>query len=397
VAGSAVTTIAGHEWGAAREGAPEVRARDRAGGTFFAQSGGDLTGARENETHPRTQPAIRRSDHNEAEAVHVLYIAGMGRSGSTLLCRTLGSVEGFFGTGELMRLICRGLDAGDFCGCGAPVEDCELWSGVLHDLSRRCPDLDLERLETTRRRVTEGWEFLRYLFVPAGVSSLERDLHEYRGFLGALYRSIRFVTGADIIVDASKNVFFAKLLTETPGVRVSFVHLVRDSRGVTHSWTRKTPRPGTNGRQEYFRQLGPFLGPMLWSAANLMAESLHKRAVRYVRVRYEDFIGAPSATVDRILRELRPERAVPEVAHVNGTSVRLGLDHLIASNPNRSQRGEIDLREDLAWRREMSASRRTLVTGLTLPLLRRYGYRALAGPAGDGIEVSRAATRLPER
>jgi hypothetical protein len=363
---------------------------------LFVHSGGDLTGARENEAHPITVSDIRRRDGNPADGVHVLYIAGMGRSGSTLLCRTLGSVEGFLGTGELMRLICRGLDAGDLCGCGTPVRDCQLWSGVLTDLSRRCPDLDLVRLETTRRRITEGWDFLRYLFMPAGFSSLERDLAEYREFLSALYRSIRSVTGADVIVDASKNLFFAKLLTETPGVRVSFVHLVRDSRGVANSWMRKTARPGTNGRKEYFRQLGPFLGPILWSSANLMAESLRKRAARYMLVRYEDFIDAPSATVDRILREIRPAHPLPSVPHVNGESIRLGLDHLIASNPNRSQRGEIELREDLAWRREMSAPSRLLITGLTLPLLRRYGYRVLPGPLGNGIEVGGAVTRQPE-
>ena len=44
-----------------------------------------------------------------APAVRVLYIAGSGRSGSTILDRTLGQVDGFFSAGELCNLWGRGL------------------------------------------------------------------------------------------------------------------------------------------------------------------------------------------------------------------------------------------------------------------------------------------------
>ena len=67
------------------------------------------------------------------DEVHVLYIAGIGRSGSTLLCRTLGSVEGYLGTGELMRILGRGVTSGDQCSCGEAVGTCDLWGAVLRD------------------------------------------------------------------------------------------------------------------------------------------------------------------------------------------------------------------------------------------------------------------------
>lgn len=41
--------------------------------------------------------------------VKVLYIAGWGRSGSTILDNVLGQVEGFFSGGELSYLWERGL------------------------------------------------------------------------------------------------------------------------------------------------------------------------------------------------------------------------------------------------------------------------------------------------
>lgn len=307
------------------------------------------------------------------QQIDVLYIAGIGRSGSTLLCRTLGGAKGLLATGELMRILGRGVINRDACSCGAPVPDCPFWADVLADVERRSPGLDYERLEATRKRVTEGWEFLRYFFTPLDGTALGRDLNEYRAFLATLYQSIVAVSGARVIVDASKNLMFARLLTETPGIRLSVLHLVRDSRGVAHSLARRQPRPGTAGRQEFFRQQGPLLGSILWNTAHVTTERLGKRTGRLVRMRYEDFVAHPRASVASVLDQVTTAGAF-DLAHVNGHSVRLSTDHLIASNPNRERQGDVPLREDTAWRTEMKPSARWVVTAVTFPLLRRYGY-----------------------
>jgi hypothetical protein len=59
-----------------------------------------------------------------AAAVKVLYVAGSGRSGSTILDRTLGRVDGLFSAGELCNLWGRSLLARRRYGCGIPVPDC---------------------------------------------------------------------------------------------------------------------------------------------------------------------------------------------------------------------------------------------------------------------------------
>ncbi len=322
-------------------------------------------------------PAAPAGD--ESGDVHVLYIAGIGRSGSTLLCRTLGSVEGFLGTGELMRIVPRGVGTGDLCSCETAVSRCALWSAVLTELDRRCPDVDFERFERIRMHVVEGWGLLPYLLLTRRPATFERNLEDFRRFLAALYGAIRTVTGARVIVDASKHPVFARLLAETPGVRVSIVHLVRDSRGVAHSLTRRRRRPGTHGREECFPRHGVALGSFLWSAAHMMTEAFRPRMAHFVRVRYEDFVASPSATVERIVREVDRGAGDEAMAHVGEGSVHLGVDHLIASNPNRSRRGMVQLHEDVAWQRKMSAPRRWIVTGLTFGLLRRYGYPTLPG------------------
>lgn len=347
----------------------------------------------------RSEPARLSTDDAtpplDTRDVHVLYIAGIGRSGSTLLCRTLGTIEGCLATGELMRIVGRGVESGDLCSCGRPVSDCDLWGRVLHVLEEHCPHLDYARLEATRKWATESSGFLPYLFVRAKSDERARDLDDYRRFLTLLYRAVRDVTGARVIVDASKNLMFARLLTETPGLRVGVLHLVRDSRGVAYSLMKKQPRPGTSQRREYFRQFGATLGSILWSTAQVATERLRHRTAAYVRLRYEDFVADPSAAVERVLGETFPEALPDALAHVNGHAIDLGVDHLIASNPNRSRRGTIELREDLDWQSHMGAGRRWLVTGLTFPLLRRYGY--LGASASDAVPagVGRVVTREP--
>src|ERR1700684_4694430 len=61
----------------------------------------------------------------------VIYIAGTGRSGSTVLANILGEVEGLFAAGEVRYLWQRGLKEGRLCGCGLPVRECPVWSRVL--------------------------------------------------------------------------------------------------------------------------------------------------------------------------------------------------------------------------------------------------------------------------
>ncbi|MGH9058576.1 MAG: hypothetical protein ACRDZY_03535, partial [Acidimicrobiales bacterium] len=63
--------------------------------------------------------------------VKVLYIAGWGRSGTTILDSVLAQLHGFCSVGELRWLWDRGLTEGWPCGCGAKVAVCEFWKQAV--------------------------------------------------------------------------------------------------------------------------------------------------------------------------------------------------------------------------------------------------------------------------
>jgi hypothetical protein len=56
--------------------------------------------------------------------------------------------------------------------------------------------------------------------------------------------------------------------------------------------------------------------------------------------------------------------------------VTLGVNHTVMGNPMRLDQGPVRLRLDDRWKTSMGRMHRGIVTALTQPLLRRYGYRS---------------------
>jgi hypothetical protein len=58
-----------------------------------------------------------------------------------------------------------------------------------------------------------------------------------------------------------------------------------------------------------------------------------------------------------------------------GYTARLATHHAVAANPSRHEQGAIVLLPDQDWRSRMGRPTKLLVTGITAPILHRYGYR----------------------
>ncbi|MCZ7671658.1 MAG: sulfotransferase [Chloroflexi bacterium] len=64
------------------------------------------------------------------EKIPVLFIAGAGRSGSTLLERMLGQTADLSPIGELRHLGRQDFEL-DLCGCGQRFQECPFWAAVF--------------------------------------------------------------------------------------------------------------------------------------------------------------------------------------------------------------------------------------------------------------------------
>jgi hypothetical protein len=200
-------------------------------------------------------------------------------------------------------------------------------------------------------------------------------LARYADGLARLYRAIASETGAEVIVDSSKEPTDAALLLLMPQVDPAFVQIVRDPRGMVYSILRVQaggePVTGSRWRQSAYAALS-------WSAGNLAGGAVRRAAgpARSALLRYEDFVGQPRDSV-AALADLagRPARLAPPAGAGQDRTVTMNTTHTVGGNNNRYRTGEIRLREDTEWRSRLHRLDRAAVTTVCSPLMARYGYR----------------------
>jgi Sulfotransferase family len=306
-------------------------------------------------------------------ATTVVYIAGSGRSGSTLLDTVLGSIDGWFSVGELRFLWERSLVEDRVCGCGRPFSACPVWTKIMAAAFGRPPSVDPGEVMALRDAAMP-LRATPLALVPGGRRLLRRRYAAYLDVLARLYRAVAEVTGARVVVDSSKYPSYGYLLGLVPGLDVRVVHLVRDARAVAHSWTRVKLETRAAGDVRPMAQVRPARAALDWTAWALLAETFGRAGGRgqSLTIRYEDLVAAPRPVLERVLSHAT--RAADPLPLVGGSRVALVPNHTVGGNPSRFRTGVVDLRADQEWTSAMRRRDRAAVTALSWPALHRYGY-----------------------
>lgn len=316
-----------------------------------------------------TMTAHDASQTPAEEKVRVLFIAGAGRSGSTLLDRLAGSTPGACSLGEVNDIWASGFRDRGFCGCGERFGDCAFWAAVAKESYGSVEALDARRAIRLKQRVrrARNWPALR--FPALAGKGLRRDLRDYGDLLAPLYRAAAKVSGARLLVDSSKYAFHGAVLHAVPGLDVRTVHLVRDSRAVAFSWARRRTNPRPGDESQLMPRRGAAASARLWTEDMLAAAWLSHPPK--LTLRYEDLARDPAASVARVLAFAG---VAPAPGPGPGAEAALGVQHVVSGNPMRFDHGQVAVKLDDEWRRAMPRRDRLLVTALTWPLLWRYGY-----------------------
>lgn len=303
----------------------------------------------------------------------VLYVGGLGRSGSTLTDLLLHSLPGHVAVGELFYLWRNGVLHDGLCACGEPFSACPFWTEVGERAFGGWRRADAQRVLHLQDRVDRS-AVIPLLLSRRRPPGFAAALEEYTGVLARLYRAVADVAGAPVVVDSSKRASLAFVLRAMPEVRLTVAHVVRDPRGVAYSFSRHVPLPegaALTGTQPRSRTLKV---ARRWVTVNALVAALPRLGVRSVRVRYEDLVRDPVRELSRVAAaEGRGSQVDPTVVSPDG--LRVPRTHLVAGGRIRLADGVLPLRLDDAWRREMPARARRLVTVLTALSRARYGYR----------------------
>ncbi len=307
------------------------------------------------------------------ERTKVLYVVGLGRSGSTILSNSLGQIEGFFSAGELNFIWRHNVIENRLCGCGRPFRECPVWTRVIEEAFGGMDRVDaremmgLQALGTRTRHIPRMLTDRRDRILK---ERLEKLLINY----GRLYAGIGGVTGSQVIVDSSKEPAHGYAMSLIPDLDFRVVHLIRDPRAAAYSWLKEKPQPDSE-EKEFMHRKSPAESAVLWDSWNVSAEALWRRTPeKYFRLRYEDFVANPRESLKRILGLAGVDAELPLAGE---REVRLGVSHTVSGNPNRFETGSVELRPDREWKDKMSPRDKALVTVLTTPLLQRYGYPTL--------------------
>ena len=308
---------------------------------------------------------------DQSTDVRVLFLGGLGRSGSTIVANVLGQHPDAVAIGELVHLWSRGLKDNELCGCGDPLGECSFW-GAVGDLGFGGWDnLDLEEMIRLQYAVDRN-RYVPLMLAPRVLPRFRRALGQYSDVLARIYGAIREVSGASVIVDSTKHVSYAFLLRKVPGVDLRVAHLVRESQGVAHSWAKTVRRPEVTDGHDEMPRYTPARTSGKWVAYNAALHGLTVMGTRRQLVRYEDVITNPRVGFANLLALADLDETT--MSELGDSWVELGPTHTVAGNPSRFQHGRVELQLDRAWQSDMNQSDRRLVTALTWPLSRAYGY-----------------------
>jgi hypothetical protein len=310
--------------------------------------------------------------------VKVLYVAGAGHSGSTLLDILLGNHPRLQGVGELADLPRGGWMENQYCTCYRPARDCPFWSGVRRAWAERVGKNDDDDVVVVEGYLELQDSFTRLRRWPRLLLEERRGpsarFRAYAGQTAALFEAVREVGGRSVVVDSSKSPSRAFALAMMPGIDLRLVHLTRDGRGVAASYKKNWRKDFRAGVTRDVRARPVWKTAAVWTLVNLEAEWVRRRlgAGKVAHVRYEDLVRDPGGVLGEIGRLIDADLTGLADAVSAGEVVR--VEHNIAGNHLRMSEN-IRLRPDAGrWRDKLSSGERRLSWALMGWLLRRYGY-----------------------
>jgi len=272
-----------------------------------------------------------------------IFIAGMGRSGTTILCNLLSKSKKSITLGELDTLITSFNDE-HLCSCGKCYNSCVEWSNVKN-LIKNNKDLQINLCESLRIRnfifpflIKRGFEESRIdYFLRDLNAAIEKDAPDIQYFIDSA-KNPRWI-------DLYSNQFDSSYL----------IYIIRDPRGVINSCMRKESSLVYSIYQ--------------WFLYNIASSILFKRFDgKKIMITYESVVNDTESTFLK-LRDLFGID-IPDNFEINNYNM-----HMLTGNQLRSAMGSFLLKEDKSFSKEMSFINR-MISSMCVPFY--YLFRIIA-------------------
>ena len=268
-----------------------------------------------------------------AALVKLIYLAGSGRSGSTLLERVLHSAEAIAAVGELHCLWRLPLDE-LVCACGSTVSEDPFWMTVLR--RARIDQEELRRLAHLESSVARTGVVARNRFSLARLAGLPQAA-EYVELQERIYGAVATELGVEAIVDSSKAGPRAWLMATRPNTTIC--HLYRDPTDVLLSWRSHKFDQGLGGDMPRRRVS---VAAREWLKAEVMLRRLG-RETPVATITHKAFCMSPRASTRALIDSLEL-RGASTPAWTGANRFTTGPRyHSVNGNPDRFHTGEVKI------------------------------------------------------
>ncbi|MDR8390255.1 hypothetical protein NC796_03825 [Aliifodinibius sp. S!AR15-10] len=260
------------------------------------------------------------------KSINVIYIAGNGHSGSTLLDIILGSNDECFSAGEL-KAITRDTIMQEYCSCKKIISDCEVWSEVIQLWQANC-EVDYQQYQNLRLRFERNKSTLRTLFNRMWPSN---DFDKYCEATLQLFQALRKVTGKSVIIDSSKSPQRIAVLSRIVDLRV--IHLCRDFTGVLNSAKKSSSKDIKAGIEKDNPASRTWKVVVDWIVTNIATE-IFCIGVNSSKVFYKNYVHNPESLrgIHPLMDQINGKESFSTSHMLAGNIIRLKKDLKI--NPN---------------------------------------------------------------
>ncbi|MCB0457926.1 MAG: sulfotransferase, partial [Flavobacteriaceae bacterium] len=262
------------------------------------------------------------------EKINLIYLLGAGRSGTTMLATILNTHSKIHTLGEMHQFLDYMLEDKD-CSCGKNLSQCDFWGAILQDL-------DISYLKN-KARVDLSNSLEKHYQIPFYL--LGKPLNKtYQKMGDMIFEEVQKKISKPWLLDSSKYISRYLLQRKNKKINLKGIYLIRDVRGVIHSFGKNVQTPKK-----------PLSAILYYTLINCWAQWVTFFDKRIIKIRYEDFVNDPENTIHKL------------EAHLFGTTSKIDnlknstfeIPHIIAGNRLRSQK-ELSIKKDLKWKENIS-------------------------------------------
>jgi hypothetical protein len=318
----------------------------------------------------QTKSSLSKPDQ---QPLRLVYIAGVARSGTTVLDNVLGNHPLIQSVGELARLPSDAWlqNFEHYCACGERSKNCPFWVAVQQAWCNSNGNIAIPKYIELQNKVEK---FRQWPLLLCQSWQSTRTFQAYAEQTVLLLKAIQMVSGCAIIVDSSKGLERALALSLIPDIDMKIIQLVRDPRGVVWSHKKAFTKDLKHGLPRDIRSQPAWRATLYWCRMNLQTDWLRRRVgpEKSMLVRYEDFMLQTLPVLQKIGNFIGVD--LLSVQQAIKQEEKLHFGHTIAGNRVRMQ-GELRLRFDQDWLRHLSPRDRRVTEIMSGWLMARYGYK----------------------